>query len=147
MSTRILIAENDESLRNSLRLALLQAGFDVITAADGDEAEYHFVSSKPDLLLLDLNLSRQSGWNVFEVIKALEPLVPVIVFSGLRTNDERAPLPPGVGAVFHKPLQIKRLINTMNALLAEPMEKRLQRITYHLKLSLSGSSAATSEYA
>jgi len=126
----VLIVDDDASIRESIRKVLKGAGYEVATAADGDEATAKFVPEEIDLLLLDLNLRSQSGWDVFERLTTQYPTLPVIVITGLPDQYQTA-LAAGVGALIEKPIEVSALLKTMSDLLAEPKEARLLRICGH----------------
>ena len=128
MKLRLLIADDDHAVRESLKKVLQESGYEVLCAADGEEAESKFSSERIDLLLLDLDLPKQNGWNVFGVVSALNPLVPIVIITGLRDESDSR-LTPGVSAFFEKPVDVPALLKTIEDLLAEPPEQRLRRIT------------------
>jgi DNA-binding NtrC family response regulator len=132
MKKRILVVDDDKSVRESLKKVLEGAGYEVILAAGGLEAAIRFEPGQTDLLLLDLNLPNQSGWEVFERVTARYPLVPVIIITGL-PNQERAAKAAGVGALFEKPVEAGALLATMTELLEESAERRLQRLCGRLE--------------
>ncbi len=80
-----------------------------------------------DIVLLDLNLPAQSGWDTFERLTYHHPLVPVIVVTA-RPNQLFTALAAGAGALVEKPAHIPDLIATMERLIAEPNEQRLARL-------------------
>jgi len=127
MNKRILIADDDSAIRDSLKKVLESAGYDVLCAVDGDDAERKFTSEPIDLLLLDLNLPKQNGWNVFGFVNAQSPLVPVVIITGMESQCDTA-LVPGVSAFLEKPIDMPVLLKTIEKLLAEPFERRLRRI-------------------
>jgi DNA-binding NtrC family response regulator len=132
MKYRVLIADDDIAVREALKTVLEGTGYEVLTAADGAEAESKINAEPIHLLLLDLGLPRQNGWNVLGLVTAQNPLLPVIIITGLK-NDFDARLAPGVTAFFQKPLEVETLLLAMQESLAEPEEVRLRRITAHLR--------------
>ncbi len=127
MSKRILIVDDDAQIRASLRKALQAESYEVFVAADGEEGIEQFSAGPVDLLLLDLNLPVKSGWDTFERLTSLNPLVPIIIITGRRNQAEMAAL-AGVGALFEKPLDVPGLLRTIQDLLAEPPENHLKRL-------------------
>ena len=134
MSKRILLADDDRSVRDSLKKVLKEAGYDVLCAADGEDAERKFTSEPIDLLLLDLDMPGQNGWNVFGLINSQNPLLPIVIISGLK-NQTDSELIPGVSAFLEKPIEVPVLLKMIEDLLEEPVETRLQKITCHLQRS------------
>lgn len=127
MKKRVLVVDDDDSVRQSLEKVLEDAGYSVVLAASGAEAVRRFEPGQIDLLLLDLNLPKQSGWDVFAELTTRHPLVPVIIITGM-PNQYFTALAAGVGALFEKPVEVPALLQTMAELLAEPDEVRLQRL-------------------
>jgi DNA-binding response OmpR family regulator len=124
---RVLLADDDRVVRDSLAAVLEAEGYAVVPAEDGQQA-LEFVSTTPiDLVLLDLNMPRKGGWDTFERLSAEHPLVPVIVITA-RPNQLFTAVNAGVGALLEKPLDIPMLLGTIRRLLAEPAETRLQRL-------------------
>lgn len=134
MNKRILVADDDRSVRDALKKVLEEADYDVIGAVDGEDAERKFTSESIDLLLLDLDLPKQNGWNVFGVINSQNPLLPIVIISGLKDQAD-TDLIPGVSAFLEKPIDVPVLLKTIDGLLQEPAEDRLRKITCHLQSS------------
>lgn len=80
---KILIVEGEEILLDILQKKIKQAGYDVFAARDGKGALSKIKEIKPDLILLDLMLSEESGLNVLTEIKKNQEMadVPIIVIS------------------------------------------------------------------
>ncbi len=124
---QILLVDDDDTVRDSLRAVLESDGYAVVPAGDGLQA-IELASSQPiDLVLLDLNMPRQSGWDTFERLSSQCPLVPVIVITA-RPNQLFTAVSAGVGALLEKPLDIPMLLETITSLLSEPAEARLARL-------------------
>jgi CheY-like chemotaxis protein len=132
MTKRILLADDDRSVREALKKVLEGAGYEVVCASDGDDAERKFTSQPVDLLLLDLDMPGQNGWNVFGVINSQNPLLPVVIITGLENQSDRE-LVPGVSALLEKPIDVSDLLRTIERLLVEPIETRLRKVTDHLQ--------------
>jgi len=130
MKKRILLADDDPGVRNSLAAALRSDGYAVLPAKDGQEALDMVSVSEIDLVLLDLNMPVKNGWDTFERLTAENPLLPIIIITA-RPNQLFTALSAGVGALLEKPLDIPTLLKTVNALLAESAELRLARMAGH----------------
>jgi len=123
MTKRILIVDDDSSVRESLRKILTEGGFSVTAAPDGDSAEAAF--GKADLLVLDLNLPIQDGWDILGRVNAEYPLLPVIVITGLADQlDERTI--PGASAFLEKPIEVPLLLQTIDRLLNQTPNERME---------------------
>jgi len=123
---KVLVVDDDASVRGSLRKVLEDEGYEVILAGDGQEAVERFGRDQVDLVLMDLGLPIMNGWDAFERITSQNPVLPVIIITGQADQYDTA-LAAGVGALMEKPLDAPRLLQTMQKLLAEPNETRLFR--------------------
>ena len=127
---KVLVVDDDASVRKSLRKVLEDAGYTVALAADGQEAVEQFEGGHFDLPLLDIGLPVKNGWDAFECITNEAPVLPIIIITG-QANQHDMAVAAGVGALMEKPLEVTELLNTMQALLTEPIEARLLRLCGH----------------
>jgi two-component system, chemotaxis family, chemotaxis protein CheY len=127
LKKRILIVDDDRSVRKSISSVLQEAGYEVLQAGDEQEALAKFGSNQVDLLLLDLGLPNKSGWDMFEGFTSKNPTLPIIIITGQNRQSEMA-MAAGVGALMEKPLDASQLLQTMHELLTEPEEARLRRL-------------------
>lgn len=74
----ILIVDDEKALRDSLKIILLGEGFEVRMARDGDEALVKIAEKRPDLVLLDVMMTRMNGYKCCEKIRETDKLLPVI---------------------------------------------------------------------
>ncbi len=90
MIKKILIIEDDQSIRKMLENKLNSSGFKAILAVDGEEAIRLFKSEKPSLAIVDLIIPRKSGFEVIEEIRIkLKSEIPLIVLSNLDQPQDR----------------------------------------------------------
>lgn len=111
MAASILIVDDDESLRELLRLHLSNAGYEVVTAPDAIVAGYLVLKSPPDLIISDVNMPHMDG---FEFVAALKsdkslPYIPVIFLTSLEEGDHRGKELGAVGYLT-KPVRADRLL-------------------------------------
>ena len=124
---KILVIDDDPQIRESLRKLLKAEGYEVVLAAEGREGIEKFNAEQIDLLLLDLNLAGDNGWDLFERLTSQNPLLPIIIITG-RANQQELAAGAGVGALMRKPLDVPVLLQTITDLLAESAETRLKRL-------------------
>jgi CheY-like chemotaxis protein len=79
---RILIVEDDPSLRDMGRMLLTAQGYQVHGAGDGFEGLAALKQSLPDLILSDLSMPNMDGFEFLSVVRRRFPVIPVIVISG-----------------------------------------------------------------
>jgi DNA-binding response OmpR family regulator len=130
MKKKILIADDDASVRKALGRVLEEEGYQVILAADGREAVEKFESGPVDLLVLDIGLPVRNGWKTFERITSRAPALPIVIITGKAGPCDLA-VATGFGAVMEKPLDVGQLLQTMKDLLGESQETRLHRLCGH----------------
>lgn len=113
----ILIVEDEESIANIEKLYLEKAGFDVLTALDGQEALDLAQSENPDLIVLDLMLPEISGEEVLSTIRNSSN-VPVIIVSAKSAEDDRIDgFRNGADDYMVKPFSAKELVERVKAVL------------------------------
>jgi CheY-like chemotaxis protein len=105
VSSQILVVEDDESMRELLRMHLAAAGYEVRVAGDGIEAGYAVLKSTPDLIICDIAMPNMDG---FQFIAALRedkslPKIPVIFLTSQEEGDSRA-RELGASAFLTKPV-------------------------------------------
>ena len=87
---RVLVVEDDDNVRNAVRLILAKAGYEVIEAADGEQAMRMIASgdnpTKVVAIICDLNMPKVSGIEAIRFFRSHFPSIPVIVL----TVEEKA---------------------------------------------------------
>ena len=100
----ILLVEDSRFLRHASERTLAKAGYQVLTAADGEEALERARTTQPDLILLDMLLPKLGGPEVLRKLRQ-EPAtsaIPVIVLSSLPQSNEQKLKEEGATAYFEK---------------------------------------------
>jgi two-component system cell cycle response regulator DivK len=117
---RLLLVEDNEDNRDILRRRLVRRGFEVVCAADGEEAVARAHSERPDLILMDLHLPLLDGWEVTRRIKASSQAcaIPIIALtSDAMSGDREKALEAGCDDYDTKPVDLARLLAKIQALL------------------------------
>jgi two-component system response regulator MtrA len=119
---RVLLVEDDSSIREIAALGLKQAGFRVTTAADGREALLHFRQRSFDLVVLDLMLPALDGYEVCREIRR-ESRTPIIMLSAKSdTVDVVVGLELGADDYVTKPFDMAELVARARAALRRAVE-------------------------
>jgi len=122
--TRVLIVDDEPQIRRALRTSLRAHGYEVATAATGEEGLALAVDAAPDLMLLDLGLPDLDGTEVIRRLRAFSE-VPVIVLSVRdQQADKVAALDAGADDYVTKPFGMEELLARLRAALrrAQPGE-------------------------
>jgi len=111
MPASILVVDDDESIRELLRLHLSAAGYEVQVAADAIAAGYLVLRSPPDLIISDVNMPHMDGFEFVAALKADKtlPQIPVIFLTSVEEGDYRG---KSLGAVGYltKPVRADHLL-------------------------------------
>ncbi len=84
---RLLVVDDERSMREFLEILLKREGYDVLTAPNGARAVELFTESPTDIVLTDLKMPGMTGIEVLERVKALRPATEVIVFTAYQTVE------------------------------------------------------------
>ena len=120
MPKRILVADDQPSARELLRTILSNAGYEVIEAADGNEAVKRATESVPDLILLDIQMPGRDGFNVCKALRTDQRFsnVPIIAMTaGLMQGERDRAMSAGFSEFLAKPISVAVLRRTVADLL------------------------------
>ncbi len=118
--SRILVADDEEALRTVLSSELTSAGYDVSTAADGDEAISNVQQKKYDLILLDIKMPKVDGFEVLKYVKKNHPDVRVIMLTGFADlKNAIESKKHGAEDFVSKPYDLVDLLTTIERVLSE----------------------------
>ncbi|HLX78159.1 MAG TPA: response regulator transcription factor [Acidimicrobiales bacterium] len=107
--TRVLVVDDDPSLRKALRIGLSARGYDVVLAATGDDGVSQAALSSPDVVVLDLGLPDFDGIDVCRRIRTWSN-VPIVVLSAAGTEARKvAALDLGADDYVTKPFSMAEL--------------------------------------
>ncbi|MGB7538918.1 MAG: response regulator transcription factor [Anaerolineales bacterium] len=127
-SGRILIADDESSLRQTLARILQQSGFEVTTVESGEQALAFLKTTDYDLVYLDIRMPGLSGPEVLNLIRADNPDLPVILFTAQPDiNSAVEALRSGATDYLLKPLKPEILIEKTRAVLATRQKERRKR--------------------
>jgi CheY-like chemotaxis protein len=116
---RILVIDDEDSVRDVLSRMLKTKGHQVVVASNGEEGIERFRSEPFDLVLTDLGMPKLSGWDVGRTIKGINPKVPIAMITGWGVELDREKLSEsGIDLIVSKPFNFDQVIH----LVSEAME-------------------------
>jgi len=111
-----LIAEDDIHTRDGLAEVLRGEGYDVTTAADGQEALRQFHACRPDFVCLDIMMPEQSGFEVCRRLRELAPELPIIFISAKSEEvDKLVGFDLGADDFIGKPFSTREVVARIRA--------------------------------
>jgi CheY-like chemotaxis protein len=121
-ATPILVVEDDEIFRRVLRSALENAGYRVVTAADGGEAEAALARQEFALVVTDLIMPGKDGIEMIKELRKTYPRLPILAISGggrmPRDGYLKVAQLLGAHAVLGKPFSNEQLLTVVSGLLS-----------------------------
>lgn len=121
---QILVVEDDKAIRQGIIDALEMGGYEVFSAANGDDGMRMAVRVGYDLLLLDLVLPGSSGLEILAEVRTSRPTIPVIVLTAMGNEADRVKgLKLGADDYMVKPFSIKELLARIEAVLRRTPER------------------------
>lgn len=116
MGLHVLAIDDSRTMRDLLRIALEQAGFDVTTAEDGLDGLERLRSAAPDIIITDINMPRLDGFGVIEAVRGSREAasVPILVLSTESSAEmkDRARRAGATGWIV-KPFDDQRLVSAI----------------------------------
>ena len=108
----VVVADDEESIRDLIRTVLQIADYEVLTANDGDEALEIAKARSPDVMVLDLNMPKKSGTEVFDEIQRHDGSICVIFVSAYDPDAARGRKPK---RFVRKPFAPAQLVEAVQA--------------------------------
>lgn len=118
MSKKILVVDDEQSIVTLLQYNLKQAGYDVITANDGEQAIELVKEEVPNLIVLDLMLPKKDGMEVCKELRSLHIEVPIIMLTAKDDEiDKVLGLELGADDYMTKPFSPREVVARVKAVL------------------------------
>jgi DNA-binding response OmpR family regulator len=120
---KVIIVDDDRETREMLALALRQEGFEVAQAANGLRLISTLHVDRPDVILMDVNMSWIDGFELCRAVRASEEFnsIPVVFISGRSaTADVKRGMECGAADYFTKPVELPTLIARIRQLAGAP---------------------------
>src|ERR1700678_133991 len=139
METRVLVVDDDQDVRESLRRALGYAGYEVATAVNGADALQAVARSPVDLIILDVLMPMLDGLGACRALRDRGVDTPVLVLTARDAVDDRvAGLDAGADDYLVKPFALRELLARVNALLRRRSEDDSPRLLSFEDITLDG---------
>ncbi len=90
--TKIMLVEDDKSLREIYGIRLIAEGYDIKSAGDGEEALAMAIKERPDLIISDVMMPKISGFDMLDILRATPETkdIKIIMMTALSSEDQRA---------------------------------------------------------
>lgn len=117
MPSKILIVDDDPGIRVILETILKRAGYDVIQAKEGVECLKKVAREKPDMVIMDLMMPGDNGWEVCKKIKKDNPSLPVTICSilGSEADIEKSLKYAGADDHITKPFTFDKILHAVRS--------------------------------
>ena len=111
MSKIVLIVEDYADTRTMMKFLLQRFGYDVVEAADGQEAVDRAKENQPDLILMDLSLPVMDGLTATQIIRKVDGYgkIPIIAVTAYGNSYYRRAIEAGCDDLINKPLDFDKL--------------------------------------
>jgi|SRR5688572_22416126 CheY-like chemotaxis protein len=118
---KILVIDDERSIRQLLDAFLRRKGYDVVLAENGQRGMELFRQEQPDVIVLDLNMPEMDGLTVLQRIRSLSLHQRLIMFSGAWTPEKEQQVRAlGVTELVRKELSLERLEDALKRLVTTP---------------------------
>lgn len=114
---RILMVDDEPKIVEAVKAYLEKAGYEVFTAADGQQALLQTQKHRPDLIILDLMLPKCSGEEVCKVIRKTSRIPVIMLTAKVEEEDKIAGLNMGADDYVTKPFSPRELVARVNSIL------------------------------
>lgn len=118
MDKKVLVVDDEQSIVTLLQYNLQQAGFQVITAMDGEEGKELAITAKPDLIVLDLMLPKLDGIEVCKQLRQQKIMTPILMLTAKDDEfDKVLGLELGADDYMTKPFSPREVLARIKAIL------------------------------
>ena len=115
-TTSILVVDDDVGIVETLQYLLLNEGYEVKAAKNGQDAIDRYKENRPDAVLMDIRMPIMNGFDAFFKIKEIDHNAQVILTSSYEINDEdyQRARKIGLGGILSKPFSFENIIKMIN---------------------------------
>jgi DNA-binding response OmpR family regulator len=133
---KLLVVDDEADLLAEVKPLLERAGYEVITASDGEQALQQVELERPDLLILDVLMPRMDGRETVRRLRQIDDWTPVILLTQVGTPAERAlGLQEGADDYLNKPFDPMELLARVQAVLRRTQHGALPLTSFNMLIS------------
>ncbi len=130
---RLLIADDDNEIRELLEFDLSQSGYNTDTAKDGEEALHKALTGNYDLILLDVMMPKMNGFDVCKNIRLSKPNIPILMLTAKGTiTDKTQGFNMGADDYIVKPFDIQEVLLRVRALVRRSPASKSSNISQEI---------------
>ena len=130
MNNRILVVDDEEFILTLIEFNLQQAGFEVITAMDGEMALQKATTERPDLIILDLMLPKMDGMEVCKELRLQRIMTPILMLTAKDDEfDKVLGLELGADDYMTKPFSPREVVARVKAILRRTKLQQEEQVT------------------
>jgi CheY-like chemotaxis protein len=129
---RVLIVDDDQTIRDLLAEAMSEEGFEAVTAANGIEALARIELAKPNLLLLDIQMPKMDGRTFLQVLAKSGLRIPVIVMSAA-VSPRTVARELTVDGYLAKPFDLEQVLHHVEQIFAQRSDAKRSIVASGLK--------------
>ena len=113
VNSKILLVEDDSDTQAALAMLFEMEGFEVITAADGQEAYLRAVTERPDLIVTDINMPNVNGLDLIRLVRSDGRIenIPIVAMSAVEKQYLNRAMELGAIAVAQKPIEFDQFVS------------------------------------
>ncbi|MBN2145559.1 MAG: response regulator [Candidatus Aureabacteria bacterium] len=117
---KILIVDDEESIRRLLSQFLIEMGNECDTAINGQMGFIKVVESHYDFILMDIRMPNMNGIECIKAIRQVDPDIPILIITAFSSEEEvKTGLENGANGIIRKPFDFKELIRLMTEILKD----------------------------
>ncbi len=141
MPRKVLIADDEQHILDTVGAYLRQDGFEVITVRNGRDAVYAFRHEKPDLVILDVMMPEMDGLSACRILRARYPALAILMLTARHgIGDRVAGLEGGADDYVVKPFASAELVARIRALMRRTNTDDADEVLSYADLTLDGAS-------
>jgi CheY-like chemotaxis protein len=120
VKNKILLVEDDSDTQVALAMLFELEGYEVITAADGQEAYLRAVAEQPDLIVTDINMPNVNGLDLIRLVRSDGRIenVPIVAMSAVEKQYLNRAMELGAIAVAQKPIEFDQFVSLIAQLVS-----------------------------